>query len=123
MKFKGLGLRISKRVVKTVGSWWFVLSYALALLTWVAAHKLGILHIDSAEFSLTALCIEMFAGIQASIILMYEHHQAEGDRRRAEATHKLTKHSAGQIAEIYKDISMIEDLLEDLTQETTDEKT
>jgi len=118
---KQFGLKVSQAVVGAVGNWWFIFTYLVMLGAWITLHRLGILTIDDRDMAITALCVEAFAGAQASIILMHERHQMATDRRRDNATHKITKLSATKIGEISRDIGMIEGLLEDLAEEVTDE--
>lgn len=120
-KSKNLGLSLSRGLARFVGTWRFVFTYSVAMLTWVLLHIFGVLSIDTLDFPRLNLILCWFAGIQVSILLMDANARADLESRRNVETHKLTKTSARKIDEMYKDISMIEDLLEDLSQETNDE--
>jgi uncharacterized membrane protein len=117
---KGLGLKVSKKIVGTVGTWGFVCSYITTVMAWVLLHKLGILHFDP-DLSLASLALEFFAGVQASIILIHDRHLQAHDRARDEDTHSLAQMSVLKTNEIYKNIAMVEELLEDLAGEVTHE--
>lgn len=110
------GLSMSRVLARCVGTWRFVFAYSALIGVWLALHSFGVLPID-----LLDPVLGWFAGIQASILLMDANARADAESRRAAEVHSITKTSAQKIDRIYKDINMIEELLEDLTQETDHE--
>lgn len=107
-KLSHLSIAISDAITKYIGTWNFVFYYTAAMLLWITFHKLGILHIDNANYMDWNLFLSWFAGIQASILMMSADRQAAVDRKR--------------IAKILHNVDMLEEILTDFIDEQEEGK-
>ena len=127
-KLQLFGIKISDIVSGFVGTWAFIFLYTLAMCLWIGLHWAGILHIDSEDFIKWNLWLSYFAGTQASIVLMSSSRQAYQDRQKQQEcldfdlqTLKMTKDNNKKIQQLAKNMGLLEDVLNDLIGEKTNE--
>ena len=130
MIFKGIkskliifGIKFSDLITRFVSSWGFVLIYTSSMIIWIMLHKLDYLHIDGPDFIKWNLWLSYFAGTQASIILMNTTRQSKIDRaiqnkslELDELSYKMAKLNQERMKHLANDLSMLEDLIEDLSE-------
>jgi len=121
------GLEVADKVSSFVGTWTFVFIYTATMLVWIALHKFGYLHVDGPDFIKWNLWLSYFAGTQASIVLMSSARQTAIDRKRDRqsmeldyATLEQSRKSNERILVLIKQISELEDIIDDLTKDKKD---
>ena len=80
------GQRISDKVARFGGSWYFIISFFIILIIWIiynsSVPKGG--EFDPYPFILMNLILSCIAALQAPIIIMSQNRQEEKDRKRSE---------------------------------------
>ena len=80
------GQRISDKVARFGGSWYFIISFFIILIIWIiynsSVPKGG--EFDPYPFILMNLILSCIAALQAPIIMMSQNRQEEKDRKRSE---------------------------------------
>jgi len=81
-----LGELLADRIAEFGGSWYFLGSFAMVILGWIAlnSHTLPVKTFDPYPFILLNLVLSCLAAFQAPIIMMSQNRQAEKDRLKAE---------------------------------------
>ncbi|QHJ79127.1 MAG: hypothetical protein [Caudoviricetes sp.] len=76
------GNKLADKVAKVGGSWGFVISFVVILVTWMTINVMQIfgLHFDPYPFILLNLFLSCISAIQAPIIMMSQNRQAEQDK-------------------------------------------
>ncbi len=78
------GERVADRVVRTMGSWTFIIVQSIILMLWIALNVLAwVQQWDPYPFILMNLVLSMQAAYAAPIIMMSQNRQAEKDRIEA----------------------------------------
>lgn len=85
------GQRIADRVAQFGGSWKFIISFFLFIVTWIAINLLYIREkpFDPYPFILLNLMLSCVAALQAPIIMMSQNRQEQKDRKRSELDYKI----------------------------------
>jgi len=80
-----LGEGISDKVAEFGGSWKFILSFMVVLLSWITFNSLAFLikPIDPFPFILLNLILSCIAALQAPVIMMSQNRQEAKDRMRS----------------------------------------
>jgi uncharacterized membrane protein len=80
------GQRISDKVARFGGSWYFIISFFIILIIWIiynsSVPKGG--EFDPYPFILMNLILSCITALQAPIIMMSQNRQEEKDRKRSE---------------------------------------
>ena len=86
-----LGQRLADQIATFGGSWFFILSFFLFILVWLAANIwwLATRPFDPFPFILLNLILSCIAAIQAPIIMMSQNRQEQKDRKRSEHDYKI----------------------------------
>ena len=85
------GQKLADRIASFGGSWFFIVSFFLFILLWVASNLwlLTIHTFDPFPFILLNLILSCLAAIQAPIIMMSQNRQEQKDRQRSEHDYKI----------------------------------
>jgi uncharacterized membrane protein len=77
------GQKISDKVAKLGGSWWFIIIFGVVLMIWIIfnAITIGQFNFDPYPFILLTLILSTIAALQAPIIMMSQNRQEEKDRK------------------------------------------
>ncbi len=80
------GQSVSDKVAKFGGSWTFIISFFILLVSWILFNTLTPVkdNFDPYPFILMNLILSCIAALQAPIIMMSQNRQEEKDRKRAE---------------------------------------
>lgn len=80
------GQRLADKVASFGGSWTFIMSFGLVMLTWILinTYVLATRAFDPYPFILLNLVLSCLASLQAPIIMMSQNRQEEKDRERAQ---------------------------------------
>ena len=83
------GEKAADALAKFAGSWFFIISFCLFLIGWIALNLYLLYNpFDPYPFILLNLILSCLASIQAPLIMMSQNRQEEKDRRRAESGYK-----------------------------------
>jgi len=113
------GERIADSVAKFGGSWTFIITFALILVTYTAINiALQGRAWDPYPFILLNLFLSMLAAVQAPVIMMSQNRQDTKDRLRGELDFDVNKRAeaeiqgvAGKLHELAEKIEDLEDLV------------
>src|SRR5512144_646644 len=114
-----LGERIADQVARFGGSWTFIITFAVILITYAGANILlkGQAW-DPYPFILLNLFLSMLAAVQAPVIMMSQNRQDTKDRLRGELDFDVNKRAeaeiqgvAGKLHELAEKIEDLEDLV------------
>jgi uncharacterized membrane protein len=109
------GERVADHVASFGGSWTFIISFAIVLITY-AALSAGMRQRswDPYPFILLNLFLSMLAAIQAPIIMMSQNRQDKKDRLRGELDYQVNRRAAADIQGLAHKINLIGDKIGDV---------
>lgn len=106
---KSFGEKASDAITKWAGSWVFILSFILILITWMVLNvKAYFGEWDPYPFILLNLVLSCVAALQAPIILMSQNRAAEKDRKKMEYDYAVNRKAERGIENIDKRLASIE---------------
>lgn len=84
------GDRLSDKIAEVAGSWGFIISFCLVLISWMVLNTVILIKpYDPAPFILLNLVLSCVAALQAPVIMMSQNRQEKKDRLRAENDYKV----------------------------------
>jgi CRP/FNR family cyclic AMP-dependent transcriptional regulator len=109
------GQKIADRVARFGGSWSFIITFFVVLVTYTALNVgLGKSAWDPYPFILLNLFLSMLAAIQAPVIMMSQNRQDEKDRVRGELDYEVNRRSETQIRGLAEKMTLLNDKLADM---------
>ena len=109
------GERIADHVASFGGSWTFIISFAIVLVTYAAVSAgLRQRSWDPYPFILLNLFLSMLAAIQAPIIMMSQNRQDKKDRLRGELDYEVNRRAETEIQGLAHKINLIGDKVGDV---------
>src|SRR5215467_13025880 len=106
------GDRVADAVAAFGGSWTFIITFAVILITYAAINlNLGIRAWDPYPFILLNLFLSMLAAVQAPVIMMSQNRQDSKDRMRSELDYNVNLKAELEIGELLQRIGRIEQRL------------
>jgi uncharacterized membrane protein len=103
-----LGERVADRVATFGGSWGFILSFALVLVSWMALNVFRVGRaFDPYPFILLNLVLSTLAAIQAPIIMMSQNRQAAKDRLKADLDYDVNLKAELEVAQLHVKIDRL----------------
>src|SRR5216684_2694775 len=110
-----LGERIADKVASFGGSWTFITSFGIVLVTYTTLNiGLAARAWDPYPFILLNLFLSMLAAIQAPIIMMSQNRQDKKDRLRGELDYEVNRRAETEIQGLAHKINLIGDKLGDV---------
>jgi uncharacterized membrane protein len=110
-----VGERIADHVASFGGSWTFIISFGIVLVTYAAVSAgLRDRSWDPYPFILLNLFLSMLAAIQAPIIMMSQNRQDKKDRLRGELDYQVNRRAEAEIQGLSHKINMIGDKVGDV---------
>ena len=110
-----LGERIADRVASFGGSWTFITSFGIVLVTYTTLNiGLAARAWDPYPFILLNLFLSMLAAIQAPIIMMSQNRQDKKDRLRSELDFDVNRRAESEIQGLAHKINLIGDKIGDV---------
>lgn len=105
------GDRLSDKIADVAGSWAFILSFVIVLMSWIATNSVHLLfrQFDPYPFILLNLVLSCVAALQAPIIMMSQNRQETKDRLRAEHDYEIDLKAEILIEEVLNRLSKLED--------------
>ncbi|MBL7836537.1 MAG: DUF1003 domain-containing protein [Bacteroidetes bacterium] len=104
------GQKISDKVARFGGSWYFILSFGTVLVLWIIFNVWSLthaLHFDPYPFILLNLILSCVAALQAPIIMMSQNRQEEKDRKRSENDYLINLKAEIQIRSLHNKIDLL----------------
>lgn len=104
------GQKISDKVARFGGSWYFIISFGSVLVVWIIFNVLALteqLHFDPFPFILLNLILSCIAAIQAPIIMMSQNRQEEKDRKRSENDYLINLKAEMQIRSLHNKMDLL----------------
>jgi uncharacterized membrane protein len=100
------GQRIADKVASFGGSWTFIISFGLFLLTWILVNIIWLSNkgFDPYPFILLNLILSSLAAIQAPVIMMSQNRQEEKDRERSKKDYMINLKSELEIRMLHEKI-------------------
>lgn len=109
------GERIADHVASFGGSWTFIISFGVVLVTYVSINVALATHSwDPYPFILLNLFLSMLAAIQAPIIMMSQNRQDKKDRLRGELDYDINRRAESEIQGLAHKINLIGDKIGDV---------
>lgn len=106
------GERAADRMTGFLGSWSFIIIFALILIVWITLNSLAwILHWDPYPFILLNLTLSCIAALQAPVIMMSQKRQEQRDRITAKYDYAINRKAEREIQDIQRDLEEIKTLL------------
>jgi len=111
-----LGNRVADQVARFGGSWTFICSFGVVLLTWVLLNTVVLRSeaFDLYPFILLNLFLSMLAAIQAPIIMMSQNRQDAKDRIRSELDYQVNLKAELEVAQLLQKVTRLEEAVERL---------
>jgi len=106
------GQKISDKVARFGGSWFFIISFLAFLALWITFNVVGPKqnNFDPYPFILMNLILSCIAALQAPIIMMSQNRQEEKDRMRSENDYLINLKAEMEIRSLHQKMDL---LLED----------
>jgi uncharacterized membrane protein len=107
-KHLSLSSKIADKVSSFGGSWRFILSFGLFMLTWMAANiYLLSKPFDPFPFILLNLILSTIAAIQAPIIMMSQNRKEEKDRQRSVNDYLVNLKAEIEVRNLHKKLDLL----------------
>jgi len=108
-----LGERTADWMTEWAGSWFFIISFVIFLMLWMALNTYIWLNyisnkpFDPYPFILLNLILSSLAALQAPVILMSQNRATQRDRIRAEYDYQVNRRAEKEIREIKKQLDRL----------------
>jgi uncharacterized membrane protein len=101
-----LGQRVADKVATFGGSWTFIISFGIFILTWISVNVVWLLNkgFDPYPFILLNLILSCIAALQAPVIMMSQNRQEEKDRERSKNDYMINLKSELEIRTLHEKI-------------------
>jgi len=110
-----VGERIADRVASFGGSWTFILTFLLVLVSYsIASTLMGHSSWDPYPFILLNLFLSMLAAIQAPVIMMSQNRQDKKDRLRSELDFDVNRRAEVEIQGLANKMNLLGDKIADV---------
>jgi uncharacterized membrane protein len=103
------GQRVADKVAAFGGSWTFIITFGVALATWVAINTVA-LHdkgFDPYPYILLNLFLSMLAALQAPVIMMSQNRQATKDRLKSDLDYEVNLKAELEIAQLHRKLDAV----------------
>lgn len=103
------GQEISDKVARFGGSWSFIISFFIILISWIVYNSLSSKAntFDPYPFILMNLILSCIAALQAPIIMMSQNRQEEKDRKRSENDYLINLKAELEIRSLNQKIDLL----------------
>jgi len=112
-----LGERVADTVASFGGSWTFIISFVVVLVTYsLVSSVMGKHSWDPYPFILLNLFLSMLAAIQAPIIMMSQNRQDKKDRLRSELDFEVNRRAEAEIQGLARKMNLLSDKIVDVEE-------
>jgi uncharacterized membrane protein len=117
-----LGQRIADKVADTIGSWPFIITQSIILITWITLNVIASINHwgwawDVYPFILLNLALSFQAAYSGPVIMMSQNRQAAKDRLAAEIDHQVNTKAELEINNLMRHIEELEIRIEERQSE------
>jgi CRP/FNR family transcriptional regulator, cyclic AMP receptor protein len=117
-----MGQRIADKVADTIGSWPFIITQTIILITWITLNVIASINHwgwawDVYPFILLNLALSFQAAYSGPVIMMSQNRQAAKDRLAAEIDHQVNTKAELEINNLMRHIEELEMRIEDRQSE------
>jgi CRP/FNR family transcriptional regulator, cyclic AMP receptor protein len=110
-----VGERIADSVARFGGSWTFIISFLVVLVTYASINiVLGERGWDHYPFILLNLFLSMLAAIQAPVIMMSQNRQDTKDRLRGELDYDVNRRAESEIQVLSRKLNLLDEKIDDV---------
>ena len=106
-----MGDRLADKLAAFGGSWSFILTFGVLLITWMAWNSINAQPFDPFPFILLNLILSSLAALQAPVIMMSQNRADSKDRIRAELDYRVNVKAETEVGELH---AKIDELRHDL---------
>ncbi|MCB9354315.1 MAG: DUF1003 domain-containing protein [Saprospiraceae bacterium] len=102
------GERLADKVAEFGGSWTFIITFAVVLVSWIALNSYFLAQrtFDPYPYILLNLILSCLAAIQAPVIMMSQNRQEAKDRKRAENDYLINLKSEIEIRHMHQKLDL-----------------
>lgn len=102
------GQKLSDKVASFGGSWKFIISFFLILLTWISVNILmAARSFDPYPFILLNLVLSCVAALQAPVVMMSQNRIEQKDRKRNESDYLVNLKSEIEIRSLHQKVDLL----------------
>jgi uncharacterized membrane protein len=108
------GERIADKVASFGGSWTFIITFGVVLVSWVGVNSilLAAHPFDPYPYILLNLFLSMLAALQAPVIMMSQNRQATKDRLKADLDYEVNMKAELEVAQLHRKIDRLSETLQ-----------
>ena len=106
------GQKIADNIAKFGGSWYFIITFVILLISWMIYNQFSKNSLDPYPFILLNLILSCLSALQAPIIMMSQNCQEQIDRQRNENDYKVNLKTEIIIQDLHNKLDIILEELE-----------
>ena len=106
------GQKIADNIAKFGGSWYFIITFVILLISWMIYNQFSKNSLDPYPFILLNLILSCLSALQAPIIMMSQNRQEKIDRQRNENDYKVNLKTEIIIQDLHNKLDIILEELE-----------
>ena len=106
------GQKIADNIAKFGGSWYFIITFVILLISWMIYNQFSKNSLDPYPFILLNLILSCLSARQAPIIMMSQNRQEQIDRQRNENDYKVNLKTEIIIQDLHNKLDIILEELE-----------
>ena len=106
------GQKIADNIAKFGGSWYFIITFVILLISWMIYNQFSKNSLDPYPFILLNFILSFLSSLQAPIIMMSQNRQEQIDRQRNENDYKVNLKTEIIIQDIHNKLDIILEELE-----------
>ena len=106
------GQKIADNIAKFGGSWYFIITFVILLISWMIYNQFSKNSLDPYPFILLNLILSCLSALQAPIIMMSQNRQEQIDRQRNENDYKVNLKTEIIIQDLHNKLDIIPKKLE-----------
>ena len=106
------GQKIADNIAKFGGSWYFIITFVILLISWMIYNQFSKNSLDPYPFILLNLILSCLSALQAPIIMMSQNRQEQIDRQRNENDYKVNLKTEIIIQDLHNKLEIILEELE-----------
>ena len=106
------GQKIADNIAKFGGSWYFIITFVILLISWMIYNQFSKNSLDPYPFILLNLILSCLSALQAPFIMMSQNRQEQIDRQRNENDYKVNLKTEIIIQDLHNKLDIILEELE-----------
>ena len=108
------GQRIADRVATFGGSWTFIITFGVVLISWIILNSLLLAGkpFDPYPYILLNLVLSMLAALQAPVIMMSQNRQSAKDRLKSDLDYEVNLKEELEVAQLHRKIDRLNEQMQ-----------